>query len=116
MIESVLRSERFRSKNPAMSPISSISLSGMNAAQTTLSASAFNIANLGTDRFRRQHVEQTSVAPVGVSATLRTAAASGEDLATDMVSLLQAKNSFLASLAVFKTSSQMAGALLNIIG
>ena len=88
----------------------------MNAAQTTLSASAFNIANLGTEGFRRQQVEQTSEAPAAVSDTLRTAAAPGEDLATDMVSLLQAKNSFIANLAVFKTSSQMAGALLNVTG
>jgi flagellar hook protein FlgE len=99
-----------------MSPIASISLSGMNAAQTALSASAFNIANLGTDGFRRQHVEQTSLAPAGVSTTLRTAAVPSEDLATDLVGMLQAKNSFLANLAVFKTSSQMAGALLNVTG
>lgn len=35
---------------------------------------------------------------------------------TDMVDLLQAKNAFLANLAVFKTSSRMAGTLLSIAG
>ena len=88
----------------------------MNAAQTLLSASAFNIANLGTEGFWRQRVEQTSVAPAGVSTAIHTAAAPGEDLATDMVSMLQAKNSFLANLAVFKTSSRIAGALLSVTG
>ena len=93
-----------------------VSLSGMNAAQTALSASAFNIANLGTEGFWRQRVQQTLVAPAGVSTALHTAAAPGEELVTDMVSMLQANNSFLANLAVFKTSSRMAGALLNVTG
>ena len=99
-----------------MSSISSISLSGMNAAQTALSASAFNIANLGTDGFRRQQVEQTSAAPAGVSATLGPTPAPGDAIVTDMVDMLQAKNAFLANLAVFKTSAKMAGPLLNAIG
>jgi len=99
-----------------MSSISSISLSGMNAAQTALSASAFNIANLGTDGFRRQQVEQTSVAPAGVSATVGLASVPGDAMATDMVDMLQAKNAFLANLAVFKTSAKMAGTLLDTIG
>jgi flagellar hook protein FlgE len=38
----------------------------------------------------------------------------GSSLETDVVSQLQAKNAFLANLAVFKTSDKMAGALLNI--
>lgn len=99
-----------------MSPISAISRSGLNAAQTMPSASAFNSADLGADGFRRQQVERTSAAPVGVNTRLRPAAAPGEEPANDMVSRLQAKNSFLANLAVFKTRSQMAGALLDVTG
>ena len=98
-----------------MSSVSSISLSGMNAAQTALSASAFNIANLGTDGFCRQQVEQTSVAPAGVSATLGQAAVPGNAIVTDLVDMLQAKNAFLANLAVFKTSAKLAGTLLDTI-
>lgn len=98
-----------------MSAISSISLSGMNAAQTSLSASAFNIANLGTDGFRRQQVEQTTV-PTGVSTTVQSAQVPGDAIVTDMVDLLQAKNAFLANLAVFKADTQMAGTLLDAIG
>ena len=99
-----------------MSSISSISLSGMNAAQTALSASAFNIANLGTDGFRRQQVEQTSVAPAGVNATVGQASVPGDAMVTDMVDMLQANNAFLANLAVFKTSAKMAGTLLDAVG
>jgi len=99
-----------------MTSISSISLSGMNAAQTALSASAFNIANLGTDDFRRQRVEQTSTVQPGVSATLGQAAVPGDAMVTDLVDMLQAKNAFLANLAVFKTSAKLAGTLLDTIG
>lgn len=88
----------------------------MNAAQTALSASAFNIANLGTDGFRRQQVEPTPVVPSGVSATLSQAAAPGDAMVTDLVDMLQAKNAFLANLAVFKTSAKLAGTLLDAIG
>jgi flagellar hook protein FlgE len=99
-----------------MSSVSSISSSGMNAARIALSASAFNIANLGTDGFRRQQVERTSMAPAGVSATLGQATVPGDAMVTDLVDMLQANNAFLANLAVFKTSAKMAGTLLDAIG
>lgn len=107
-----------------MSSFSFISVSGMNAAQTALSASAFRIASAGTgvgpevgpDRLRRQQVEPTSVAPDGAGGMpVRAQASMGVEV-TDMVDLLQAKNAFLANLAVFKTSSGMAGTLLSIAG
>ena len=40
----------------------SIATSGMNAAQLSLQASAHNIANLGTEGFRREEVVQTEAA------------------------------------------------------
>lgn len=97
-----------------MTAISSIALSGMNAAQTTLNASAHNVANLNTSGFRRQEVVQTAQVAGGVSTTLTKASAVGSSLESDVVAQLQAKNSFLANLAVFKTSDKMAGALLNL--
>jgi flagellar hook protein FlgE len=91
-----------------------IALSGMQAAQAQLQASGHNIANLGTAGFRRAQV-QTSAAPDGgVQATTAAAPAAGHAMETDMVGLLQAKNAFLANLAVFKTSEQMMGSLLDI--
>jgi flagellar hook-associated protein FlgK len=96
-----------------MSSLSSIALSGMNAAQVTLNASAHNIANSNTPGFRRQEVVQTPQAQGGVASALKRADAEGSSLETDVVAQLQAKNAFLADLAVFKTSNKMAGALLD---
>jgi flagellar hook-associated protein FlgK len=97
-----------------MTSISSIALSGMAAAQTTLNSSAHNIANMNTSGFRRQEVIQKAQTGGGVSTTLTTASVEGSSLETDVVSQLQSKNAFLANLSVFKTSDKMAGALLNL--
>lgn len=96
-----------------MASISSIALSGINAAQTSLNSSAHNIANLNTSGFRRQEVVQNAQAGGGVSTSLTKASAEGSALEADVVAQLQAKNSFLANLAVFKTSNKMACALLD---
>ena len=97
-----------------MASISSNALSGMNAAQTQLQASANNVANLATPDYRRQEVVLTPNAGGGVQAQTVQVEAVGSSLEADVVSQLQAKNSFLANLAVFKTSNQLAGALLDI--
>lgn len=97
-----------------MASISSIALSGMNAAQTTLNSTAHNIANMNTSGFRRQEVIQNTQASGGVSTALTTSSADGASIETDVVTQLQSKNAFLANLAVFKTSDKMAGALLDI--
>ena len=97
-----------------MTSISSISLSGMNAAQASLNATAHNVANINTSGFRRQEVVQSDQAGGGVSTTLTVAKSDFASLETDVATQLQAKNSLLASLTVFKTSDKMTGALLNI--
>jgi flagellar basal body rod protein FlgG len=96
-----------------MASISSIALSGMNAAQATLNSAAHNIANSNTAGFRRQEVHPNAQANGGVSTTLTTVRQAGTSLETDVVTQLQAKHSFLANLAVFKTGDRMAGALLD---
>nr|WP_295774589.1 flagellar basal body protein [Rhodoferax sp.] len=96
-----------------MASVSSISLSGMNAAQTRLDSAAHNVANTETTPFRRQEVIQIEQKDGGVSTALGKSSVEGAALETDMVAQLQAKNTFLANLAVFKTSNQMAGALLD---
>lgn len=95
-----------------MASVSSISLSGMNAAQTRLASSAHNVANTETAGFRRQEVVQTEQKDGGVSTVLTKSTVDGSAMETDLVAQLQAKNVFLANLAVFKTSNQMTGALL----
>jgi flagellar hook protein FlgE len=96
-----------------MSSISATALSGMKAAQTLLDASANNIANANTAGYRRQEVVQQAQATGGVAATVTKAGTPGAAMETDVVSQLQAKHQFLANLAVFRTSSKMAGALLD---
>jgi flagellar hook-associated protein FlgK len=96
-----------------MTSISAISLSGMNAAQTSLDASAHNIANVATGGFRRQLVVQATTSPDGVTTSLTQASELGNAIEADMVGQLAAKNSFLANLAVFRSSDKMLGALLD---
>lgn len=99
-----------------MSSLSAISLSGMNAAQSALSASAHNIANLSTTSFRREQVTMASAVGGGVTTSVLRASVDGHALEADIVGQLVAKNHFLANLAVFKTSDQMRGSLLDMTG
>ena len=93
-----------------------LALSGMNAAQAGLRASAHNVANLNTDGFRRQQVVQTEAPSGGVSTSLTTAEHAGAAMETDMVGLLQSRHAFLANLAVFRTSDRLLGSLLDTVG
>jgi flagellar hook protein FlgE len=96
-----------------MASITSIALSGMAAAQTQVAVAAHNVANANTPDFKRQQVNLRAQPQGGVQADVVTSAVPGADLATDVVSQLQAKNAFIANLAVFKTQDKMAGALLD---
>ena len=93
---------------------SAMARSGMQAAMTQMQASGHNIANLGTAGFQRSQVETAASPYGGVTATTGQAPNAGSAIEADMVGLLQAKNAFLANLAVFKTSEQMMGSLLDI--
>jgi flagellar hook-associated protein FlgK len=98
-----------------MSSLSAISLSGLNAAQSSLDVSAHNIANLATGGFHRQRVVQSSAPEGGVTTVVARASAPGSALESDMVDMLQAKGSFLANLAVFRTGDRMMGSLLDVV-
>lgn len=98
-----------------MTSLLSTSLSGINAAQLSMSASAANIANLGVDGYRREQVQLSAAEPAGVTATLGQAASPGEDLVADVVGLLQGKNAMLANLAVFKSGARTMGSVLDIL-
>jgi flagellar basal body rod protein FlgC len=97
-----------------MNSLSSISLSGLNAAQTRLQVAAHNIANLSTPDFRRQEVTQNALAGGGTRAVIGRADSTGSSLEADMVQQLLAKNSFLANLSVLKVSNETLGSLLDI--
>ena len=101
-----------------MSSVSSIALSGMNAAQAALGVAGHNIANTATRGFQRQQAVAATAPEGGVATSVRTLPASGEgldSLATDLVGQLQAKNAFFANLAVFRTGDAMTGALLDAV-
>ena len=96
-----------------MASLTSISLSGMAAAQARLGTSAHNIANAMTPDFRRQTVEASAQAEGVVSTTLGRAGVPGEDLATDLVTQREALYAFKANLRVVQTADAMLGALLD---
>lgn len=96
-----------------MANITATALSGMNAAQTRLNVAAHNVANLNTEGFTRQQVSQTTQPDGGVTSTVSNVSTPGPALEADLIAQLQAKNAFLANLAVFKTQDKIAGALLN---
>ena len=96
-----------------MNPLSSIALSGLQAAQLRMASSAHNIANAVTPGFRRQVVAQQTAPNGGVSTTIERAPAPGDALAEDLVALKLAQHLFTANLKVLRTQDQMLGTLLD---
>lgn len=97
-----------------LSPVASVSLSGMRAALARLDAAGHNIANLSTPGFRRQQVLADTQAAGGVQTSFAQSERQGANIEADMVDQLVAKNAFLANLAVFRTGDQLLGSLLDI--
>lgn len=98
----------------SLSPIASVSLSGMRAALAGLDAAGHNIANMATLDFLRQQVVSSTQVAGGVQTSFTQATQRGSNVEADMVDQLVAKNAFLANLAVFKTGDQLLGSLLDI--
>ena len=96
-----------------MNAVSSIALSGLQAAQTRIGSSAHNIANALTPNFRRQVVAQQSVPAGGVATTIQRAPVAGDALAEDLVALKLAQHMFGANLKVLRTHDRMLGTLLD---
>jgi flagellar hook-associated protein FlgK len=97
-----------------MNSLSSIALSGLQAAQEAARASAHNIANAETEDFRRVEVTQQAREGGGVDTHTRRAGTPGSALEQDVVDQLKARNAFLANLAVFRRADRMAGALFDL--
>lgn len=96
-----------------MNPVSSIALSGLQAAQLRMASSAHNVANAVTPGFRRQLVVQQTVPQGGVAATIERAPTQGDALAEDLVALKLAQHLFTANLKVLRTQDRMLGTLLD---
>jgi flagellar hook protein FlgE len=97
-----------------MNSLSSISLSGLNAAMLRLDAAGNNVANAQTPGFRRQSVLQSEDAGGGVSTSIGREAEAGENLNADMVEQVSAVYSFKANLRVLQTQDEMLGALVDL--
>jgi flagellar hook protein FlgE len=97
----------------AISSVSSTSLSGMQAAQTRLQSSGHNIANSATVGFHRDEVVQQADPAGGVDTRVERVAVPGDQMVADAIDQIAAKQSFMANLAVFKSSNNMLGALLD---
>jgi flagellar hook-associated protein FlgK len=91
-----------------------VPLSGMRAASQAMRTSAYNLANLQTPGFRRERVVNSTQADGGVVASTTRAEAPGSAIETDLIEQLQARNAFLANLAVFRSNSRVRGSLLDL--
>src|SRR5512138_109201 len=96
-----------------MNSLSSIALSGLQAAQLSIASAGHNIANAMTPSFRRQVVQQQSVDGGGVATTIARAPVEGESLAEDLVMLKLGSHLFKANLQVLRTQERMLGTLLD---
>lgn len=98
-----------------MSTLSAIASAGLATSQSQFQASAQRIAKLDAAALGRQP-EASGLSNPGASgaATSAGAVTRQPSLESDLVGLLQAKNGFLAHLAVFKASDEMSGALLDL--
>lgn len=97
-----------------MTALSSIALSGMNAAQTRMAVAGHNIANALTPGFRAQQVAQRTQAGGGVAAEVATAAQPGVSLANEMVGQMSAGYAFKANLRTLEVERSMLGTLLDV--
>ncbi|MFN4205479.1 MAG: flagellar basal body protein [Agrobacterium albertimagni] len=104
----------------SISAIMGISLSGMQAQQTRLAATANNVANAMTPGYDRLETSLTSRAQSGVSATVSPSGApvlddtSNVDVASEMLSLVEAEIGFKANAAAWETGADIWDVLLSI--
>ena len=97
-----------------MTSVTAIATSGLRAADSALRASAHNLANLQTEGFRREGVVNTAQADGGVATATTRAQAEGPSIHDDLVAQLQARNAFLANLAVFRAGTRAHGSVLDV--
>lgn len=96
-----------------MNTISSIAVSGVQAASTRLNVSAHNVANANTPDFQKQVVRQ-SQETAGVVTTIGKSDEVGVDLAAELVEQQAASYDYKANLRAIRTQEEMMGSLLDI--
>jgi len=96
-----------------MSAISSIGVSGAQAASQRMEVAANNIANAQTEGYQRQKVVASQEAS-GVVTSVGKEQEVGPDLAADLVQQKMASYQYKANLKTVQTESQMMGSLLDL--
>jgi flagellar hook protein FlgE len=97
-----------------MNAISSIALSGVQAASTRMDAAAHNVANAQTPNFKREVVHLASQETEGVVASVGQSEEIGPDLAADLIEERAASYAYKANLRTIETQDQMLGSLLDV--
>src|SRR3954466_1570170 len=94
---------------------STISISGLHAAQASFDVMANNVANLATDGFKPSRVELRPVEPRGGVdiASIGESGDEGTDLATALTSMAAAKTTDAAHARAFRTEDETLGALFD---
>jgi flagellar basal-body rod protein FlgC len=105
----------------SISAVMGIAVSGMQAQTKRLSAAANNIANIDTPGYDRLTTTLSSVpASGGVSATVSPSTpatlpgSSNIDMASEMLDVIGAQQSFAANAAVFEAGADMWDVLMSI--
>jgi flagellar hook protein FlgE len=97
-----------------MTAITSIAVSGVQAASTRLNVAANNIANAQTAGYRREVVHQQSQETAGVVTSVGKADEVGVDLAAELVEEMSASYQYKANLRSIQTQDQLMGSLLDL--
>lgn len=93
----------------------STALSGLQAAQLRMTASAHNIANVATAEFRPQQVTTEALPDGGVAAVVSSGEATGTDLVTEIVEQLAAGQAFRANAASLQRAADTVGTLIDTL-
>ena len=101
-------------ENHAMTALTSIASSGLQAAQLRSGVAAHNVANLQTPAFQRQSVTQQASMGGGVAASVSNTSQTGPRLEEDMAAQMSATYSFKANWQPLRTADQMLGTLLDV--
>lgn len=97
-------------------PVLSIAVAGFRAASFRLSASAHNLANLGTEGFRPLRARQSAQPGGGVEATFsRAEAPEAVDVGRELVEQLRARLQAGASLLVVGEAQKTHGRLIDLV-
>ncbi len=94
--------------------ITSIAVSGMNAAKSRLAVSADNVANANTPDYRAKQVNQASQAEGGVRVQVSQAAAESVSLEQEAVNQQIASYDFKANAKLLRVQQELDKSLLDI--